>query len=293
MSKEASKEHLVDRMQTIDPYDFEAFVARIWGAEGWSTSVEPDSNDMGVDVVARKHGGVIDQKLVIQTKRYSDGNKVGRPEVQQYLALREQDAEADAVAVVTTSDFTNSAQVWADNHNVKLVDGEDLAELVRKHNLHQLLEQYEQRPEPADETSSVATADQSDSVDVALEADPPNIVGGLQERARQVAYWLASLGLFIDARYGDLNRMATDYSPWLPFLAVLQWASVFLIEVPALAGVAGAVLVIGWLGSPMVVYWDAQMLHEQDAPTRPNRIVWPAISLFPLFGVLIYLWWRA
>jgi restriction endonuclease Mrr len=86
--------------------------------------------------------GTIDQKIAIQAKRYSEGNKVGQPKIQQYYTLKEQDTDAVAAVVVTTSSFTKDARLWANEHNVKLVDGEDLLEMIERLDAHDLVEEY-------------------------------------------------------------------------------------------------------------------------------------------------------
>jgi len=78
----------------------------------------PPGRDRGVDVIVKK-SGMYDEKAVIQTKCYSEGNKVGRPEIQQYNTLREQEPGVDTVIVVTSSGFTCEAQQLANTLNVK------------------------------------------------------------------------------------------------------------------------------------------------------------------------------
>jgi hypothetical protein len=143
-----SAEEVRTQLQTIDPYEFEHFVGELWESQGWETEVSQGSNDMGVDVVATKENGLMDQKAVIQAKRYSDGNKVGRPKIQQYYTLKEQDTDADAAVVVTTSEFTSGAEDWASEHNVKLVDADDLVAIVREEDRYDLVEEY---AEPTEE----------------------------------------------------------------------------------------------------------------------------------------------
>ncbi len=72
------------------------------------------------------------QKHLIQAKRYSEDNKVGSPEVQQYSSLRQQQSDVDAVIIVSTSSFTSQAQQIADDLNVKLINGSDLLDLIKK-----------------------------------------------------------------------------------------------------------------------------------------------------------------
>lgn len=141
MSKGATEGEIRKRLQNIDPYDFEHFVSDLWESQGWETEVSQASNDMGVDIIGEKSDGLVDQKVAIQAKRYTDGNTIGRPDIQQYLSLRQQDSETDAVVVVTTSSFASTAEEYASNHNVNLVDGDDLVGLVQDGREH-LLDKY-------------------------------------------------------------------------------------------------------------------------------------------------------
>lgn len=124
----ASSETLAE-LQTLEPYEFEHFVADLWEARGWETEVLQQSNDQGVDVIARKTDPV-KQTQVIQAKRYAPGNNVGGPEIREYASLLHQVPEADTVVVATTSGFTRQAESIADNLNVRLVGGDDLVRMA-------------------------------------------------------------------------------------------------------------------------------------------------------------------
>ncbi|GGM74197.1 hypothetical protein J2752_002611 [Halarchaeum rubridurum] len=109
------------------PTEFETFVATLWENQGWVTSVTTASNDAGVDIIAER-SGLHDEKAAIQAKKYAVSNKIGRPDIQQYDTLRRQDPDVDFVIIVTTSGFTQQAEQLASQLNVKLVNGEALAE---------------------------------------------------------------------------------------------------------------------------------------------------------------------
>jgi len=146
----ADRERLRGRLYDVDPFAFEEFVAELWAAEGWETTVTQGSADMGVDVVAER-SGTVDQRLVVQVKRYGPDNPVGRPAVQQYHAMEAQDAAADAAVVVTSGRFTRDAREWAASQNVKLVDGDDVLDLVVAHDMGDRLAAYADRGRVADD----------------------------------------------------------------------------------------------------------------------------------------------
>jgi hypothetical protein len=119
-------------LQNFQPDEFETFVASLWSEMGWKTEITQSSRDQGVDIIATK-SGIYDEKVVIQAKCYSDGNKIGRPDIQQYSTLQKQVSGADTVIVVTSSSFTNQALSLADELNVKTISGDELAQSAIQH----------------------------------------------------------------------------------------------------------------------------------------------------------------
>jgi len=47
-----SHEYLRSRLQRMDPYAFEAFVADVWEHLGWDTRTVGEPGDRGIDVIA-------------------------------------------------------------------------------------------------------------------------------------------------------------------------------------------------------------------------------------------------
>lgn len=119
-------------LQNFSADEFELLIAELWSAMGWSTEVTSHSQDQGVDIIAKK-SGVVEEKAVIQAKCYSSGNKVGRPEIQQYNTLKQQEKAVDTVIVVTSSGFTDGAESLANSLNIKTVDGFELGEACLNH----------------------------------------------------------------------------------------------------------------------------------------------------------------
>lgn len=108
----------------MDPYDFERHVVSFFQRDGLFGWVTQRSNDAGVDGFVRHPNGLI----LIQCKRYGAGNPIGRPAVQQFKGVIEEN-EAWRGYIVTTSRFTldaiNSA---AQSEKVVLVDMDQLIE---------------------------------------------------------------------------------------------------------------------------------------------------------------------
>jgi len=130
-----------EQLRQLDPYEFEQFVADLWSLQGWETTVSQQSSDRGIDIIATK-SQPIEQKHVLQVKRYGDGNTVGSQAVQQYSSLRQQEPGTDMVVIITTSDFTRQAQELADQLNVKLVNGPELSQLIEQVDAETLVAEY-------------------------------------------------------------------------------------------------------------------------------------------------------
>jgi hypothetical protein len=120
---------LLAELRDMNAYSFESLVADLWQLQGWNTTVSEEGSDMGIDVTATQSNPV-PQKQLIQAKCYQGGNNIGNSKVQQYASLKQQEEGVDAVVIVTTSAFTASGEDAATRLNVKLVDGDDLCDIV-------------------------------------------------------------------------------------------------------------------------------------------------------------------
>ncbi len=102
----------------LQSYEFEQHVMSFFQKEGLTAWVTKQSNDAGVDGFARHPEGLI----VVQCKRNASGNLVGRPTVQQFKGVIEENT-AWRGYIVTTSSFTNEArESAAKNPRLILVD---------------------------------------------------------------------------------------------------------------------------------------------------------------------------
>lgn len=151
-----------ERLRQLDPYELEQFVADLWSLQGWETEVSQQSGDRGIDVIATKNHPV-EQKHVMQVKRYDEGNNVGSQAVQQYSSLRKQEPGTDTVVIITTSEFTRQARELASQLNVKLIDGRDLTDLINQLNAENLVSDYVgQSQEDRGQTTSESSVDSTD-----------------------------------------------------------------------------------------------------------------------------------
>lgn len=128
-------------LQQLNGSQFEQVVAEIWEANGWDTKVRGGTGDRGIDVVATRSNPLYQEKQVIQAKRYAPGNKVGSSEIQKYAGLHLRESDADAIVVVTTSDFTSEAKSVGDQSNLKLVNGNNLVEHICENDLQMIVQE--------------------------------------------------------------------------------------------------------------------------------------------------------
>lgn len=104
----AAEAELRAQLLAMDPFDFERHVMSFFSAAGMVAWATKKSNDMGVDGFARHPDGLI----VVQCKRYGAANPVGRPAIQQFKGVIEENAALRGY-LVTTSGFTEEAATSA------------------------------------------------------------------------------------------------------------------------------------------------------------------------------------
>ena len=120
-------EWTLDHLLSTTPDDFENLVAYLFKQMGYGASVTQYSRDGGVDIeLSLEHFG-LSHRWLVQVKRYADA--VGVKEVREYSSLRYRD-NVDGVIIVTTSNFTKEAEGEAAEHNVKLIGGALLVEML-------------------------------------------------------------------------------------------------------------------------------------------------------------------
>ncbi|WP_186407579.1 restriction endonuclease [Candidatus Accumulibacter aalborgensis] len=111
----------------MNPYDFEKHVMSFFQDAGLLAWATKKSNDAGVDGFARHSNGLI----VVQCKRNAEENGVGRPTIQQFKGVVEENS-AWRGYIVTTSYFTDEAVKSASkNASVILIDRGKLLEWHR------------------------------------------------------------------------------------------------------------------------------------------------------------------
>lgn len=112
------------RLLRMNALEFERHVMAFFQDVGLLAWVTKQSNDMGVDGFAKHPDGLI----VVQCKRYGPETCIGRPVIQQFKGVVEEN-DAWRGYVVTTSHFSSGACESADkNEKLHLVDMQKLIE---------------------------------------------------------------------------------------------------------------------------------------------------------------------
>jgi len=137
----ALRVELLQRIAQNTPAFFEELIIDLLVKMGYGGS-RPDaaaqlgrSGDEGVDGVINEDRLGLD-RVYVQAKRYSEGNVVGRPEVQKFVGSLVGLGATKGV-FVTTSKFSNDAIEYARHltQRVVLIDGQRLTELMIEHSV--------------------------------------------------------------------------------------------------------------------------------------------------------------
>ena len=129
------KEELWEKLSTVNPYFFEKIVLQLFQKMGYGDFLEtPRSGDGGIDgIINQDQLGL--EKIYIQAKRYTDGNKVREMHIRNFIGAMSGDTNKGIF--VTTSEFDESALKKAREaiHKIILIDGEKLGDLMIRYNV--------------------------------------------------------------------------------------------------------------------------------------------------------------
>ncbi|URJ45222.1 restriction endonuclease [Paenibacillus polymyxa] len=113
----------IAEIDKMDGRQFEKYLGLLFSAQGYKAEVTQAAGDYGADLVLTKSG----QRIVVQAKRYS--KNVGLKAVQEvYGAVAHY--RASSAWVVTNSDYTEQAYKLARSNNVRLINREQLIEII-------------------------------------------------------------------------------------------------------------------------------------------------------------------
>lgn len=135
------KSDLLERLLQVSPSRFERIVVDVLTSMGYGGSFEEvsevigRSGDEGIDGVIKQDPLGLDV-VYIQAKRWDKSIVIGRPEIQKFVGAL-QGKHASKGVFITTARFSNDAYEYVKNipSKVVLIDGEELTELMIKHNV--------------------------------------------------------------------------------------------------------------------------------------------------------------
>lgn len=128
MKSAAMRSHLRDRMYDISPEMFEVLCKMVFNRRLDTDSLQVTAfrQDDGIDIEGTIDEDVLQFRFGAQAKRYDENNTVGTGYVQRFSGALEQ-GRYHAGTYVTSSSFTKPAQRTAEDLQIFLLDGEQLA----------------------------------------------------------------------------------------------------------------------------------------------------------------------
>ncbi|MFC6954929.1 DUF4332 domain-containing protein [Halorubellus litoreus] len=132
---------MLSKLRRLSPTAFEEFVAALWEIQGWQTELTPDSHDKGIDVIASQ-SFPLDLQVHMQVKRFRPESKLNTSDVRSISGLA-MSRDVNVVAIITTSSFTGPAvEFAADFNQIKLIDGNQLTDLIQQLGCERVLDRY-------------------------------------------------------------------------------------------------------------------------------------------------------
>ncbi len=123
----------LDQMRTLNPIEFEHYVAWLYRQQGYIAEVTPAQRDGGIDIFLKRSVIEVRPCAAIQVKQYKDTNRVERQEVDQFFGAYH--GKVLMGVLVTTSTFTEWARESAAQKGVTLVDGVGLMQMAQRYGL--------------------------------------------------------------------------------------------------------------------------------------------------------------
>lgn len=113
----------ITSIDLMEGFEFEFFLSSLFFYMGYEVKTTAKRGDFGADLIVTNHEG----SAVLQAKRYS--KNVGSRSVQEVLVAKRH-YKTDHAIVVTNSMFTDQAEQVARENGVRLIDRNELAEML-------------------------------------------------------------------------------------------------------------------------------------------------------------------
>lgn len=115
-----------DKVDKLDPWQMQDLVGGLLQAMKYNVRISPKGPDGGVDILAYKDAFGFEQPIIkVQVKHRK--STAGAPEIQQLLGANPLKANC---LFVSTGGFTSQAMIVAKQNSVKLIDLEELVQLI-------------------------------------------------------------------------------------------------------------------------------------------------------------------
>jgi restriction system protein len=118
-------------LMNLSGVEFEHFIKSLLDRLGFKTEMTAATGDGGIDIVAHLDQPIVGGKYLVQCKRYLQGTLVGASTVREFYGGVVADPTAVKGILITTSDFTSQARVFAAGLRIELVGGGQLQELLK------------------------------------------------------------------------------------------------------------------------------------------------------------------
>lgn len=111
-------------------YEFEDFISKLLARIGFTVTQTAYSHDGGIDLLATYEKPLFSGKYIVQCKNYS--GLVGQPEVRDLYGVVMSE-NANKGILITPSDYTEQAYLFAKGKNLELINGTVLNNLIAEH----------------------------------------------------------------------------------------------------------------------------------------------------------------
>lgn len=114
-------------LQQTSPKKLKRYVSKEWRRRGYDTEISEKEPEY-VDVLAESG----DEKIAISVRRRQEDNKVSRNAVERF-SRSANELDANRAIMVSSSYFTEPAREKAEDSGIKLLNGDELADIFSAH----------------------------------------------------------------------------------------------------------------------------------------------------------------
>jgi len=124
---ELERQGNLKKLQKMNGIEFEHYIGDLFIELGYQAHETKSSGDGGKDIMIYKDNYF----AVVECKCYKRGNKISRPQIQQFHSALI-DSAAEEGYFITTSDFTKHAKNYVLDKPIILINGQKLVKLIQE-----------------------------------------------------------------------------------------------------------------------------------------------------------------